>query len=287
MLKLDLPATLHIISFYSICNRFTLTLTGYLYAFSLHFLQHSQPVLSQQHIMNRCLSSRDPRAPILAARYRNSIAVSTQGDPSPDTIPLTRTSSTILPSSQCPIRESCSEMQKAVANEAMKSLESQSLIIPLVFQLIHAANEFQKALGEKGEVHCFLTTHDFKSVNKSTNLFPLVSSLYHAAFLTSNQGSTIAAQAIRDAFHIVRKVAYVQFHNKKRYDSPSPKPQMQLPTWFPWSVTPKTNAESQSAKSIMCDVQITQRLGRLGSKPICEIYGQLFTHLWNIGREKN
>ena len=109
--------------------------------------------------------------------------MATQGVTAPHCLSSTHPAPVILPSSQIPMRndvpESCSEMQKAMENEAIKSLGSQAFIVPLVFQLIQVANELKKALEEKGEIHCFLTTQNHNSVDKASNLVPIVSVVNH------------------------------------------------------------------------------------------------------------
>ena len=146
--------------------------------------------------------------------------MATQGVTVPYCLSSIHPAPVILPSSQTPMRncvpESCSEMQKAMENEAIKSLGSQARILPPVFQLVQVDNELQKDLGEKGEIQCFLTTQNQNSVDKASNLFPIVSKLYDAASLTSNRGSTIAAKAICDAFHLARKVAHSRFQTIHR-----------------------------------------------------------------------
>ncbi len=177
-------------------------------------------------------------------------------------------------------------MQKAMVSQAIRSLGNRNSIASLIIELIRESNELQNAIGENGEVHFFLTTRSPGTSLEQINVLPVVSSLYHFALMEINCGSTIAAQALRDAFLLARRVA------SRRYPNPHPRvesnfqPRMELPPWFPWSGPQYKNDKSQSSSNIMCDPQINQCLGRSGAENVSEIYGKLLTHVWNTGRAK-
>ena len=97
-----------------------------------------------------------------------------------------------------------SKIQKAMADEVLKSFGGNEVIRSLVYELIQVAIELQRALDTEDRIHCFLSCGNSETPkpNKDNQLFPIVSTLSHCALITNNLGSKIAAQAICDAFWI-------------------------------------------------------------------------------------
>lgn len=181
-----------------------------------------------------------------------------------------------------------SEIQKAMADQTIKTLGDSNLLRHLMYNLVQAAIELQSAIAQKGNIHVFLSCASTESANaaRDQNLYPVVSNLYHSALMASNSGSTVVAQAIRDAFLLARRVADGRYNEQQRILRAGVVPKIELPTWFPYSVPEHPTAEESNPVYVTCDHNIMKQLEKVGSKTVTDIYGQLITDLWNKGRDK-
>ena len=86
------------------------------------------------------------------------------------------------------------------------------------------------------EIHLFISCrgNDSAEASLKTHLFPIVSKLFQSALHTSLKGSSSAAQAIRDAFLVSRKL----IHEPETLGAclsinlTTPVPTLTLPNWF-------------------------------------------------------
>ena len=229
----------------------------------------------QQRFVNHCITSRDPGGSILANQYRRQLehrdSALENGEGvildeefrshnlSPIRIALATTQQELSESFN-EFLEECLETQKAMPEESIKSIGNSRAVHRLVLKLMQVANELQDAIGESGDVHCFLSCSTHNHVKQVTNRksFPIVFKLYHLALIANNIGVAIAAQAIRDAHTITQKVRNGHLHSRKDF-ALSAEPKTMLPTWFPWS-REDNPTRVQNSTFISCDTKIVHQL---------------------------
>lgn len=59
-----------------------------------------------------------------------------------------------------------------------------------------------------------------------------------------------------------------------------------MPHWFPWFAIQTQQDTTQNVSHILCDRELMRRLGTIGGESISELYGKLFTGLWNMGSRR-
>jgi len=89
-------------------------------------------------------------------------------------------------------------------------------------------------------------------------------------------------QALRDTFLIAHRVADGRF-----YGDPATPPQdtwtLKLPPWFP-STDATAATQNHGPQFIFCRHNVIEEIGRIGVKKLANVYSQLFTALWDLGR---
>ena len=249
---------------------------------------------------NRCISSRDPRGPILAERHRRALQINSRDSGNHNSLQSNATQTNVerrivpgdhlsgMGNKGTSNHGALLPIQQAMVNEAIKSLGGNESLRPLLCELIRASLALQIAMGGRGHVHLFLPCefNNSSSGNNDKKLLPIVSALFHSALMANSLGSTIAGNAIRDAFHIAQKVVNGRFAMPHQVSSHTSVTNIELPKWFPYSDLHNPTTPLQTAVNINCDSSIMQKLEGASPRALNKIYGQLFSGLWNKGRDK-
>lgn len=250
----------------------------------------------QRRYLNRCITPRDPRAAILAQSYQDATAVrepaisptAREMDQSVQPHPnFSATQSEVVNANQS-ITKTGTKTQQAMADAAIRSFGGGDSIGKKVYDFIRAANELQTELRGIGKVHCFLSCTPENSTSQcgSRNLVPVVSDLFHSALSISNPRSSIAGMAIRDAFLIAYRVANCQFPLSHQPGYTAAEPNIQLPDWFPFSLSEMDNTPTIRSQYIICRYEFMKTMEESGMQNVVQLYGELFARIWNTGREK-
>jgi len=179
------------------------------------------------------------------------------------------------------LHNAATRIESAIIGTAEEELGGGDEVREKLRAFFNSAKELQLYLREKGEVHCFITCPASDS-GKGHNLLPVLSTLFQSAFRTSNRGSTVAIQAMGDAFAIARKIA---LGNSERDQAPMGGPRessISLPLWFP--STSSANAPPGRPQYIMCRSDIIAKLERLHVNRLADIYSTFFNALWESGK---
>lgn len=141
-----------------------------------------------------------------------------------------------------------------------------------VLDVFESSSKLERLAEGKGAVHCLITTTPDAS---QTILFPLVSKLLRSSLDASNPRSSIASQAILDAFLVARQISLDT--SIRRNDS------ITLPSWFPWKDADADPLPNRRPTYIFCNNTIMERLLCLDALVISVIYGDLFNSIFKKG----
>jgi len=192
-------------------------------------------------------------------------------------------------------RISQAAIEKKMAASAIEVLGGGQSVLEKMTQFMDAASALSAICGD-AELHCFITckgnpTHAPISAEQ---LLPLKSTLFHSALHESHRGCTVAAQALRDAFLIARRVSEGRFYFDASLSQPAQphthagnKPQLVLPIWFPYRVscTPEPSNGSQPVY-ILCRNNVMMALSRIPVLKLAEVYSNFFNAVWTMGAEQ-
>jgi len=189
-------------------------------------------------------------------------------------------------------------IQESMCAAAITAMGGSDSIDKNVRNFMEAAKALQEVVPEGANLHCFISCPSInnRSGGEESNLFPLVSNLFHTALHASRRGSTVVGQALRDTFLIAHRVSNGRFFTARPsltipgIETSQRIPSLILPEWFPSmpdssEVSPAH--ESSIPQYILCRHSIMNEIGHLGVARIGLVYTKLFTSIWETGRRQS